>query len=48
MGAPASLRAGLGSAATLEDVFERYTAGSEEAAAYLATSRVRDSAQRHG
>jgi len=49
MGSPATLRAALGPGATFEDVFEHYTAGSEEAsAAYLATSRVRDSARRHG
>jgi ABC-2 type transport system ATP-binding protein len=49
MDSPRALKAALGPNATFEDVFEHYTgAGEEGPAAYLATSRTRIAAQRHG
>ncbi len=48
IGTPAALKAAIGPGASFEDVFERYTQGPAEAAAYDATSHVRVAAQRHG
>lgn len=47
IGTPDSLRAGVGPAATFEDVFERFTAADDDArSAYDATSQARHAAQR--